>query len=40
MTMTVQHQGHHGIWLSSFLDICVDSNIMIMCDLESYIWPN
>ena len=34
MTLTVQHQGQHCIWLSSFLDMCVDSNILKMCDLE------
>ena len=40
MTLKVQHQGHHCIWLFSFLDISVESNIMNMCDLEPDIWPN
>ena len=33
-------QGHHFVWYSFFLDICVDSNIMNMCDLEPDLWPN
>ena len=40
MTLTVQHQGHHCSWLSAFLDMCEDSNIVNMCDIEPDIWPN
>ena len=37
----MQHQGHRCFLLSSFLDICVDTNIINMCDLEpDILWPN